>query len=712
MTAKQEHRKVQYKKENAATANLRKPAPPSRKLFEILEKRQSWLLFILAFLLYANTLNYGYVLDDGLMIKENTFTLKGFNGIGDILTHDQFAGIAGGKDNGIYKGGRYRPLSQVTFAIEYQLFGLKPFIGHLINILLYGFLAVMIFSLLQNLFINYKDKAWFASIPFIATAIFISHPLHTEVVANIKSRDEIMGMMGAILVLIFSLKYIEKRKTISLFLSFLFFFLGMLSKESVITFLAIVPLMLFVFRNISLKEHIIVLSPLIIASAIYFCIRFLVVGNTNGHAVAAELFHNPFMYATTSERYATVMFTWLKYLILFVFPHPLTHDYYPKQIPIIGWADARAIIPLLIYMALIVFACIKIWKKNTIAFSILFFLITFSVTSNLFFDLGLFMNERFMFTPLFGFAMATACLLSKIKSQRTITCFFVIVLLLYSIKTISRNTAWESDYKLFTTDVQTSSNSGRCNVIAGSMILNKARTEANISKQIEQYKEAEEYLIKGLNIYSENVGGWGCLGEVQIYLEKYDEAVKSLKEVFRFDSLNANAQNNLIYIATKYEEKNLHSRSLGVYNFILKRNPANAVCLYNAADVYKDMGRLDTAIVLLDNAIKLKPDYTDAYNRIAGYYGQYKKDYVKAIEYLSKAYSLNPKYLSTLENLGIIYGLKADYNNSLLYLRQAFQIDSANAQLCINIGKTYENLGNKNKANEFYNKANKVNGKK
>jgi tetratricopeptide (TPR) repeat protein len=522
-----------------------------------------------------------------------------------------------------------------------------------------------------------------------------------------------MGMMFGILVLIFSLKFIEKRKISNLSLSFLFFFLGLLSKESVMTFLAIVPMMLFVFGKLtSIKEHAIVLSPLIIASAIYFCIRFLVVGNTSGHAVAAELFHNPFMYATTSERYATIMFTWLKYLILFIFPHPLTHDYYPKQIPIIGWADIRAILPLLLYLGLIVFSLIKIWKRNTIAFSILFFLITFSVTSNLFFDLGLFMNERFMFTPLLGFALAVACLLSMIKSQKYISYIFVAVMLLYFIKTISRNTAWESDYKLFTTDVQTSTNSGRCNVIAGSLILNKARNETNISRQTEQYKQAEDYLNKGLSIYSENVGGWGCLGEVQIYLNKYDEAVKSLKEVFRFDSLNANAQNNLIYIANKFEEKGLYSKSLDIYKFVLKRNPVNTACLYSVADVYKDMGKLDTAISLINSVIKLKPDYVDAYNRIAGYYGQYKKDYSKAIEYLSKAYSLNPKYMSTLENLGIIYGIKADFNNSLLYFRQAYQLDSTNAQLCINIGKTYEMLGNKIKAKEFYQKANNVNGKK
>jgi tetratricopeptide (TPR) repeat protein len=697
---------------DATITGKQKSSSSGRKWFDIFEKYQHWLLFLFAVLLYSNTLNYGYVLDDGLMIKENSFTLKGIHGIGDILTHDQFAGIAGAQDNPIYKGGRYRPLSQVTFAIEYQLFKLNPFVGHLINIMLYGLLAVLIFFLLKNLFKDKIGNSWYASIPFIATAIFIAHPLHTEVVANIKSRDEIMGMMGGILVLIYSLKYFERKKISYLILSFLFFFLGLLSKESVITFLAIVPMTLFVFKKISIKEHIIILSPLIVASAIYFCIRFLVVGNTNGHAVAAELFHNPFMYATTTERYATIMLTWLKYLILLIFPHPLTHDYYPKQIPIIGWADIRAILPLLIYAALIAFALIKIWKKNIFAFGILFFLITFSVTSNLFFDLGLFMNERFMFTPLLGFALLAACLLVKIKSQKIITFIFIPILVLYSIKTISRNTAWESDFKLFTTDVKTSVNSGRCNVIAGSLILNKARTETNISKQTEQYKQAEEYLNKGLGIYSENEAGWSCLGEVQIYLGKYDEAVKSLAEVFRFDSTNANSQNNLLFIATKFEEKNLHSKALDVYKILFKHNPVSPVYMYNIADVYQKTGKLDTALVLLERAIKLKPDYYDAYNRIAGFYGQYKKNYTKAIEYLNESYSRNPKYFSTLENLGIIYGLKADFNNSLLYFKEAYRVDSANAQLCINIGRTYDMLHDKINANEFYQKANKFSEKK
>ncbi|MFA5783185.1 MAG: hypothetical protein WC868_13035, partial [Bacteroidales bacterium] len=97
-----------------------------------------YLLFGFVLLLYANSLFNQYALDDRLMITENQFTKKGFNGIGDILSTDSFVGFFG-KQKNLVAGGRYRPLSHITFAIEYALFGFNPFIGHLINILLYAF---------------------------------------------------------------------------------------------------------------------------------------------------------------------------------------------------------------------------------------------------------------------------------------------------------------------------------------------------------------------------------------------------------------------------------------------------------------------------------------------------------------------------------------------------------------------------------------------
>ena len=53
---------------------------------------QNWLLFAITFILYANTLGHGFVLDDGLVILENAYTKAGLSGIVDILTHDTFHG--------------------------------------------------------------------------------------------------------------------------------------------------------------------------------------------------------------------------------------------------------------------------------------------------------------------------------------------------------------------------------------------------------------------------------------------------------------------------------------------------------------------------------------------------------------------------------------------------------------------------------------------
>jgi len=77
------------------------------------------IIFLIGFGLYANTLSHDYTLDDKIVITENEFTKSGFAGIPDILTTDVFVGFYG-VDKNLVTGKRYRPLSLVTFAIEYK----------------------------------------------------------------------------------------------------------------------------------------------------------------------------------------------------------------------------------------------------------------------------------------------------------------------------------------------------------------------------------------------------------------------------------------------------------------------------------------------------------------------------------------------------------------------------------------------------------------
>ena len=79
------------------------------------------IIFILPFALYISTLGFEYVLDDKIVIVDNQYTKKGFAGIKEIFTTESFQGYFGEQKN-LLEGGRYRPLSIATFAVEYEFF--------------------------------------------------------------------------------------------------------------------------------------------------------------------------------------------------------------------------------------------------------------------------------------------------------------------------------------------------------------------------------------------------------------------------------------------------------------------------------------------------------------------------------------------------------------------------------------------------------------
>jgi hypothetical protein len=134
------------------------------------------ILGLIAFLLYSNTINFDYVLDDSAAIVENQFVKKGIAGIPDLLRSDfwHFSNL---------QLGYYRPLSLITFAIEQQFFKGDPHISHFVNVAIYAFTAYVLFILLSSIF---KTRNFL--FPLLISLFFIAHPVHTEVVANIKSR--------------------------------------------------------------------------------------------------------------------------------------------------------------------------------------------------------------------------------------------------------------------------------------------------------------------------------------------------------------------------------------------------------------------------------------------------------------------------------------------------------------------------------------------
>ncbi|NJM16933.1 MAG: hypothetical protein HC896_17540 [Bacteroidales bacterium] len=222
------------------------------------------------FVLYGNTLGHQYALDDTIVITENKFARNGFSGLKDIFAHDSFTGFFGTKKD-LVDGGRYRPLSIATFAIEYEIFGPKPFVGHLINILLYIATGMVLFFLLRRiaLDLHITEPQWLA---FICSLMFMVHPVHTEVVANIKGRDELMALLFGLLAWM-TVLYMRTNNIKSLFLTALLLFLGLLSKENAVVFLFMLPF-LFLAGQETIGQNIIWLVGSN-AGAVYliFCVK-------------------------------------------------------------------------------------------------------------------------------------------------------------------------------------------------------------------------------------------------------------------------------------------------------------------------------------------------------------------------------------------------------------------------------------------------------
>jgi len=413
------------------------------------------IIFVLGFGLYMRTLNYEYVLDDQIVITKNVYTEKGFGGVWEILTTESFQGYFQSQRD-LVVGARYRPLSIVSFAVERGIIGKSNRqVSHTINALLYGLTGLLLFRVLSLLFGSRGRKEWYLGLGFGAALLWVLHPLHTEAVANIKGRDEIMALIGSLATLYYAIRYMEKGKLVSLVLACLSFFLGLLAKETTITFLGIIPMSIYFFQSGKIKKILKVFLPLLGVFILYLILRVQVIGYLLGDTVVTDIMNNPFANMNGAQKYATIFYTLILYLKLSFVPHPLTHDYYPFHIPTMEWSDALPILSLVLYLGLGLYALWGIKKRRIPAYAILFYIMALSIVSNLFFPIGTFMNERFVFMASIGVCILIAWLLldyiptltKKIKPlYGGVT--LAILALAYGYKTFTRIPAWRSPLSL------------------------------------------------------------------------------------------------------------------------------------------------------------------------------------------------------------------------------------------------------------------------
>ena len=602
-------------------------------------KWEGWVILLTSIIYYINTVANGHALDDVVVITMNAYTKSGFTGLHGILANDSLRGFIGG-DNPL-AGGRYRPLSLITFAIEWQLFGDNPAIAHFINVSLYAFTGWFLWFFLKKFIFIEKPI-----IAFIAAMLFIIHPVHTEVVANIKSRDEILSLLGSMGALYYLFKFTdENHKAKYVIFSSLCFFLGLFAKENTIMYLFIFPLALFCFSKANFQNNLKFLIPHLLLAIIFMVIRASIISSP--HHVSSEILNDPYLRATFIQKYSTIFVTLLFYIKLLFYPYPLSHDYTYNQIPLTGFTDWRVLLSLAIYTTIFLWAIFNIRKKSVIAFGILYFLITLFITSNLIFNIGAPMGERFLYMPSVGFCMIIAVsgyrgyewFLEKIGKNASIAIgsgLSAILLIACGGETVARNMNWANDINLYTHDVNIVPNSAEALKRAGtsyifisdSVMHGHVDSIPDKTKWKSYLKIADTYFEKALKIYPQYGDVYLDMGCSKLRQYKFKEAQTA------WDS------------AEKYTPT---SPLLIQY-----RNNLGRIYL-DSANSWHNKGNLDESFRYLEKALILIPEDPEVYYNFGGYYYTV-HDFAKARENWQKCLELNPDHEQAKKGLKAIEG--------------------------------------------------------
>ena len=732
-------------------------------------KLPSWVPYLFIFLfcvtLYSNTLWNKYAIDDTIVLTDNKFTKKGFGGIKDHFTHDMFEGFFGERGAKLVSGGRYRPLSMVSLTIEYEISRrikgdkrgeitdkniimgdqdpyLFPFLNHAMNILLFGLTCILLFHILQLIIpkkYSIKTPVGELGLAFFATLLYAAHPIHTEAVSNVKGRDEVMCMLFSLLSLLATIKYVRTKNVVHLVWGTFIFFVALMSKENAITFFAVIPLTYYFFTNAKAKDYAMVLGAYLVPVAIFLFLRsqFTQSGITQD---SPEILNNPFLLATTSQRYATIILTFLIYIKLLIFPHPLTHDYYFNQIPYVDFGDITFILSLLINGALVVYALMNLKKKSIASYAILFYFTTFSIASNLLFTVGVLMNERFIYMSSLGFCILVSYLLiTYIKNQKAVLASFVIILSLYSVKTFTRNYDWKDSFTLFRRDAIHSPNSSKIQTSLGGDLTKAAESNIPALRDSGMIKSFFKDLNSGLT--EEQLNAINMMPDSMIRYLLLDSSIAHLNEAIRIYPTHSNAWlllGNAVYKRTHkpqdvipiYEKASAYrvggyydaNFNLGVvYNEnnqpgpakdnLLKAfdvKPEQVECRYLLAQTYAKLNKPDSVEIWLRKGEELRKIDASDYYQVGTGFGKTANNFEKAIEYLNKAVAVNPNVELYYEDLGVAYGLSGRFDEAIATSQRLIQVNPNYPAAYMNLSVSYRNKGNKALADQYLAKYNEV----
>lgn len=553
-------------------------------------KPQALILAIVCLIFYGNTFSHEFAFDDMMAIVDNNYVQQGVSGIGNILTKDAFQSYQeqrGGTNE--LSGGRYRPLSLITFAIEQQALGTEDagdniqqadgdahlqkiardmHLRHVVNVLLYILSVIALLQLFRR--VVFKDQPMAA---FVAALLFAIHPLHTEVVANVKSRDEILSVLFIALTFLTAFGFQRGGGRKSQMWSLICFFLALLSKEYAALLIVLLPLSFYIFEGFDIKRSLKVTAPYLIPFALYLLMRFNAVTGVSDAAVKT-IQNYPYLYASPIQKLASEFAVLLRYLELLIFPHPLAADYSYRQIPYSSFADPVVWVSVIVYAAIIAGAIIAIRKRHLLGFAAAIYLAWLLLVSNLFFNIGAPMGERLAFHSSIGFCIVLGFVAgvalkygNNLVAPASVAVILIVITAFSGYATVQRNADWKNNETLFLHDVTIVPNSALVNLDAGASCMSYAKSNRIDTTLCNHwFAKAIGYFTNAIRLDSTNMQAYLDRGVCYFNSGMGDRGLADWDTVRAHDPLRADLSRYLGTAGKYFASKGLNAAKTGDMN--------------------------------------------------------------------------------------------------------------------------------------------------
>lgn len=525
------------------------------------------LIVIFSILLYANSLTNGYVLDDEGLLINNSLTEKGLSAISEIVGTGYRSTLTF-IDNELY-----RPVPKLFFAFFWSVSPANPFIPHLFNVLVYSAINILLFLVFRRV-LRLSLK-----LSVITILLFIFHPIHTEVVANSKSLDELLCLFFLLLgSLVLNNLWNKRWFSKEFWLSFFFLLLAFLSKESAIAFMLCIPLAFYVFQGKKLRMLIPVFAVITLSSLIYFLMRIIAINPDKQTIEKGVNFLASIPNLSTKTGYALYILTiYCKQLLL---PFELLSDAsfnYFSQPSLMDWR----LLPSLAIVGLLIATYFKRSPNfKTYVFGFLFFILTILPVSNLLILIGTNYGERFLLVPSIGICLILATIIDEfIKSDQKFSfrflnmvdlnrnqiIFLAILLSFFAVSTINRNRDWYSNQTLFAADIIKAPESARLQAYYASSISNSFYLSKFQDSQSRRAKIMEAIVAyeKAISINPEFHQAYISLAQLYIVIEKIDIADSLFKTAIRLKPDNPyhlNNYGNFLFTQKRFSEAEQYFR--------------------------------------------------------------------------------------------------------------------------------------------------------